>query len=733
MKINSFPYYKQLNRKDCGPACLRMISKYYGRFYNAGSMRLFSGVNKEGISLFGLGETANNIGFRTRSVQLSCAELVNDANLPCILHWDQNHFVVLLPFSTWNKKRFRIADPSKGILSLSGQDFRLHWVTNTGETGEMGTALLLEPTPAFYASRGEKENKINWGIFTQYLKKSKWQIIQVCCALIITSLLQLIFPFLTKSIVDTGINGKNLSYITLILVAQLMLVFSRSIIDFIRSRLLLHISSIINLSILSDFWYKLTRLPVNYFNRHHTGDIMQRIGDHRQIQEFLTGTAINAVFSMVSFVVFAVVLSSYNSMCLLIFVTGTLLYYAWVHFFFHIRRNINYQTFHLSAKENNATIQLVLGMQEIKLHNAEQSKRWEWEEIQAKIFKLNFKNLSYTQLQQAGALLINQGKDVIITFVVARLVVNSELSFGTMLAIQYIIGQLSGPVEQFVSFMQQGQDAKISMERLNEVHQMNEEEEPGKSYINNLQHDDIFIEDLSFTYTGSGNLPAIKNLTLKVPRGKITAIVGSSGSGKTTLVKILLKFFDEYEGEIKVGYHNFKDIRPSDWRRQCSAVLQDGYIFNDTIARNIAIGADEIDYPDLKQACYTANILSFIESLPNGFNTMLGTDGADMSEGQKQRLLIARAVYKNPEFLFFDEATNALDAKNEKMIVNNLKTFFAGRTVVVVAHRLSTVKDADKIIVMEDGQIAEEGSHQHLSALKGKYYELIKNQLELSA
>ena len=728
-----FPYYKQANRMDCGPACLRMVAKYYGRFYNAGSIRLAAGFNKEGVSLLGLAEAARNIGLKTRSVQLSYEELVKEAELPCILHWDQNHYVVLCPFSRWNGKKLRIADPSKGMLTLTEKDFRQHWVSSGSETAETGTALLLEPTPAFYNSKGEKENKANWGMFIQYLKKSKWQIVQVCFALLITSALQLIFPFLTKSVVDVGINGKDLSYITLILIAQLMLVFSRNFIDFIRSRLLLHISSIINLSILSDFWYKLTRLPVSYFNRHHTGDIMQRISDHRQIQEFLTGTAINAVFSLVTFFVFAFVLASYNMIFFMIFAAGTIFYYGWVHLFLRIRRSINYQTFDLSAKESNATIQMVHGMQEIKLHNAEQAKRWEWEEIQAKIFKLNFRNLTYTQLQQTGALLINQGKDVLITCMVARLVVKGELSLGTMLAIQYIIGQLGGPVEQFVSFIQHGQDAKISMERLNEVHQMKDEEVAGKSYVTNMQYDDINIENLSFTYTGAGNSPVIKNLNLIVPKGKVTAIVGLSGSGKTTLIKILLKFFEEYDGVIKIGQNNFQDIRPSDWRRQCSAVLQNGYIFNDSIARNIAIGDAEVDYAELKQSCQTANILSFIESLPNGFNTRLGVDGTDMSEGQKQRLLIARAVYKNPEFLFFDEATNSLDAKNEKVIVENLKAFFTGRTVVVVAHRLSTVKDADKIIMLEDGQIAEEGSHQYLSALKGKYYELVKNQLELGS
>lgn len=731
--MNFLPFYRQLSKMDCGPACLRMIAKYYGRFYNAGSIRMNAGFNKEGVSLFGLGEAAAGIGFKTQSVQLSYVELIRDAELPCILHWDKNHFVVLYPFSKWNKNKLRIADPSKGIIYYSEKRFKEHWLINTNDTEETGTALLLEPTQAFYTSKGETKGKINWRIFSKYLKRCRWQIVQVCIALAITSILQLVFPFLTKSIVDIGINGKNLSYITLVLIAQLMLVLSRNLVDFIRSRLLLYISSLLNLSILSDFWYKLTRLPLSYFNRYHTGDIMQRLNDHRVIQEFLTGTAISALFSIATFIVFVTVLASYNILFILAFGIGTLLYYAWVHLFLKIRRTVNYQTFHLVAKESNATIQMMHGMQEIKLHNAEQAKREEWEEIQAKIFKLNFKNLSYNQLQQAGALLINQGKDVVITFMVARLVINGELSLGTMLAIQYIIGQLSGPVEQFVSFLQHGQDAKISIERLNEVHQMKEEEEPGKTYINHITFEDLLIHDLTFAYPGSEDKPVLKNIRLKIPRGKVTAIVGASGSGKTTLMKILLKFFDDYEGSIKIGKHDLKEIRPSQWRYKCGAVLQDGYIFNDSIAKNIAIGADKIEDISLKQACATANILDFINSLPGGFDTRLGAEGIDVSEGQKQRLLIARAVYKNPEFLFFDEATNALDTKNEKIIVENLKEFFTGRTVVVVAHRLSTVRNADKIIVMEEGQIAEEGTHQYLSALKGKYYDLVKNQLELES
>jgi ATP-binding cassette subfamily B protein len=541
-----------------------------------------------------------------------------------------------------------------------------------------------------------------------------------------------------------------MQYITIILVAQLMLMFSKTIVDFIRSRLLLRISNILNLQILSDFWIKVTRLPLSYFDTHHTGDTLQRIGDHRQIQNFLTGSALNTLFSVFNFLVYAVVLMYYNVMLFFVFMTGTVMYFGWIQFFLKIRRSINYRTFHLSAEENNATLQLIQGMQEIRLHNAEKQKRWEWENIQAKIFKLNFKNLNYNQWQQAGAFLINQTQDIVILFIVAGLVINGSLTLGAMLAIQYIVGQLSGPVNQWVGFIQSAQDAKISMERLNEIHQLAEEQDPAKTYNTILPQDkSIQIKNLSFTYPGAGNEPVIKNMDLYIPEGKITAIVGVSGSGKTTLLKLLLKILNEYEGEIRIGGSVplsfgeglgvrprkngmlFQHLSPPYWRQLCGAVMQEGYIFNDTIARNIAVGDENIDLDKLINSCEIANILSFIESLPNGFYTELGREGTGLSQGQKQRLLIARAVYKNPDYLFFDEATNSLDANNEKEIVENLDRFFKGKTVIVVAHRLSTVKNADKIVVLENGEVVEEGTHEYLSNTGGKYYELVKNQLEL--
>jgi ATP-binding cassette subfamily B protein len=668
--------------------------------------------------------------------------------LPCVLHFSQNHFVVLPPLKQ-NPKRGRtiaVADPAKGLIRYSLDEFLQLWISNNDSEGKgTGIALLLEPTASFYNHSDEKEYKLSWKIVFDYLRNSKWDVTQVFIALLVTMLFQLIFPFLTQSIVDTGINTQNVQFITIILLAQLMLVFSRTVIDFVRSRVLLNISTKINFSLVSDFWIKLTRLPIAYFDSYHTGDTLQRLGDSKNIERFLTGSSLNTIFSLFSFVVFSVILSIYNIQLFIIFGAGSVLYFIWIQLFLRLRRKINYQSFNLYAKENNASLQLVQGMQELKLNNAENIKRWEWENIQASLFKLSFKNLSYSQIQQAGAVFINEGKNLVVTFMVAQMVIQGQLTMGTMLAVQYIIGQLNGPIEQFVGFIQSAQDAKISLERLSEIHNMQEEETPETSIGGCVQYlpenRSISLSNLSFAYPGVGNDPVLKDINLDIPEGKTTAIVGVSGSGKTTLLKLLLKFYDRFDGEISIGSLvsesgesqslKFKYISPSFWRKQCGSVLQDGFIFNDSIANNIAVGFDRPDLSKLVKACKTANILSFIESLPNGFNTKIGTDGVGISQGQKQRLLIARAVYKDPQYLFFDEATNALDSNNERAIVENLQHFFEDRTVLVVAHRLSTVKNADNIVVLHEGKIVEQGTHSELSVLKGKYYELVKNQLDL--
>jgi ATP-binding cassette, subfamily B, bacterial len=723
----NFPFYRQQDAMDCGPTCIRMLSKYYGKSIGINKLRIHSSYSREGVSLLGISRAAETVGFKTIAVKINTSSLIEETLLPCILHWNQNHFVVLYKAK---KNNFTIADPAIGIINLSEKEFIENWIFDKDDN--RGISLILEPTASFYEYENEKTNSIGWGLLLRYTFKFKGKIIQLFLGLIIGSLLQLIFPFLTQSIVDTGINTNNLNFIQLILLAQFILFFARTIVEFIRNKILLFISTHINLSILSDFWIKLMRLPLYFFDTKQTGDIIQRINDHHKIESFITGTAIQTIFSIFNLLTFSIVLLYFNTSIFLIFALGSILYFLWISIFLKYRRQLNYKQFAITSKENSATMQLIYGMHEIKLNNAEHLKRWEWEGLQASLFKLNFKSLSLSQYQQAGAFFINEGKNILISYIVATLVLKGNLTLGEMLAIQYIIGQLSGPVEQLIQFSQYSQDAKISLERLNEIHQLDDEEPKESSYNNYLSDNhSIHLKDLKFTYAGAGNEIILKNINTIFPSGKVTAIVGMSGSGKTTILKLIQKFYEDYEGEIKIGDTVLKYVSPYYWRSITGSVMQDGFIFSDSIEKNIAVGDEKPDYKKLIHACKVANILSFVERLPLGFNTKIGSEGNGISAGQKQRLLIARAVYKNPQFLFFDEATNALDANNEKEIMINLQQFFQGRTVIVVAHRLSTVKDAFKIIVLENGEIIEEGNHEELASKKGKYYELVKNQLEL--
>lgn len=727
-----FPYFRQLDAMDCGPTCLRMVAKHYGRNVSLEYLRQKTEYGKQGASLLGLANAAEAIGFHTIGVKVSFEQLIKDAPLPAILHWDQYHFVVLTPGS--NAGKLQIADPAKGMIQLTPQAFKSHWLSTAEGAIPKGIALLLEPTDALQTpiEEGTPAQALGWWSLIRQLAGYKSYLVQVALGLLLGSLLQLIFPFLTQSLVDTGINTRNLHFIQIVLAAQLMLLLSQTVVEFIRSRILLHVSTRVNLKLLSAFWAKLLRLPIHFFDSKHPGDILQRLGDQQRIEQFLTGSALNTLFSLFSLLIFSVVLLQYNAQIFYIFMIGSVLYLLWIRLFLRFRRRLDYQRFAIMARENNASMQLVYGVQEIKLNNAENSFRWKWETLQAGVFQLNFKSLSLNQYQQIGALFINQGKNIFITFLVAQQVVNGQLTLGVMLAVQYIIGQLNAPIEQLIGFTQQAQDAAISLERMNDIQVLEDEEPAGRQLQQSLPQDHtIHISNLSFTYPGAGNEPVLKNISLSIPQQKTTAIVGMSGSGKTTLLKLLLRFYDSYSGEIRLGATAFTTISPRYWRRQCGVVMQDSFIFNDTILKNITVTEDRIDMEGVMHACRTANILEYIESLPLGFFTKLGAEGVGMSGGQRQRLSIARAVYKQPSFIFFDEATNSLDANNEKVILENLQNFFACKTVVVVAHRLSTVKHADNIVVMHKGQVCEQGAHQQLIDLRGKYYELVKNQLEL--
>ena len=728
--FNPFPFHHQPYPMDCGPTCLKMIAQYYGKIISIHTLRTYSEFARDGVSLLGIAQAAERLGFKAIGVKISFNELCTDATLPCIAHYNQNHFVVVIKT---NKKFVTIADPAKGIIKYPKADFLRNWITTKNNDNiDAGIALLLSPTNTFYELQNEKEKIVGLQKLFIYIVQHKRFFSQIILSLLVGAAIQLIFPFLTQSMIDIGINTQNLSYIYIVLIAQLVLYVSKTGIEFIRSRMLLYISTKVNLSILSEFWIKLMKLPLSYFDTKQVGDIIQRINDHKRIEQFLTYNSVSTIFSIFNLLVFSVILGFYNMQIFFIFFVGSFLYLCWILLFLKQRRKIDFKVFDAAALENNITMQLIYGMQDIKLNNSEQTKRWKWEEAQANIFKLHFKSLSISQYQQAGAIFINEGKNIIISFLVATLVLKGQLTIGAMLAIQYIIGQLNSPVEQLIGFTQQLQDAKISVERLNEIHQLQDEQDQHKQYAtkNNFT-ESINFKNVHFTYPGAGNEPVLQNIDIQIPINKVTAIVGMSGSGKTTLIKLLQKFYENYSGNILLDNTDLKNIEPFYWRTLCGSVLQEGYIFSDSILQNIIINDELYNQDQLIQACTVANIISYIDSLPLGFNTKIGAEGNGLSAGQKQRILIARAVYKNPAFVFFDEATNALDANNEKVIMEKLATFFKNRTVIIVAHRLSTVKNADKIIVMHEGIVVEEGTHNELVNKKRYYYDLVKNQLEL--
>ncbi|SDH74702.1 peptidase domain-containing ABC transporter [Mucilaginibacter gossypii] len=719
-----FQFYKQPDQMDCGPTCLRMIARHYGRNFTVQTLRRLCEINKEGVSLLGISDAAEKIGFRSMGVKLNAAQL-KDAELPCILHWRQNHFVVLYNIK---KHKYYLADPADGMVVLNEADFNRNWQSDAGS----GIVLLLSPTPDFYEQENEKGNEVRWSFLLRYLITYRKLVIQLFFGLGIGSMLQLIAPFLTQSIVDIGINTRNLNFIYIVLFAQIALIIGRVSVDFIRSWILLHISTRVNISILTDFLIKLMKLPIGYFDTKMTGDIMQRMSDQKKIEGFLTGSTLSTLFSMFNLLVFSVVLAYYNATIFFVFAVSSTLYTIWITLFLKRRRALNYKSFEVSAKNQGSIVQLIGGMQEIKLNNCEQQKRWEWEHIQARLFKFSVKSLALSQYQQGGATFINEGKNILITFLSAQAVISGNLTLGAMVAVQSIVGQLSSPIEQLLGFIQGFQDAKISLERLNEIHQMDDEEPVGKEWSHTLpENKSLTLNNLTFSYPGAGNEPVLENIELVIPHGKTTAIVGMSGSGKTTIIKLLLRFYEPQKGDIKVGGQQIGNIAFKTWRGQCGVVMQDGFIFSDTIERNIAVGDDYPDKAKLRHAVKVANIQDFIDGLPLGLNTMIGAEGNGISQGQRQRMLIARAVYKDPHYIFFDEATNALDANNERVIMDNLTRFFEGRTVVIVAHRLSTVSNADNIIVLDKGRIIEQGTHNQLTALKGDYYKLVRNQLEL--
>lgn len=728
-----FPNYRQVGQKDCGPTCLKIISKFYGKNISIQKLRDLCETNRSGSNLENISDASEKIGLRSLGVKISTEQL-KEIPLPCVLHWNKNHYVVLYRVKN---KIYYVSDPAQGLLKYNEKEFLESWIGNNSSSSTYeGLALLLETTPEFYQDESEDDEVINslgFRFLYRYVFKYKKFLWQLIFGLIASSLLQLLLPFLTQSIVDVGIENQDINFIYLILVAQLALFFGKSAIEVIRGWILLHLSARINISLISDFFIKLMKLQISFFDSRMTGDILQRINDHKRIERILTTSSLNVLFSLVNLIIFSIVLAYYNLYILLIFLVGSLFYFLWVIIFLKKRAILDYKRFSQLSREQSKVIELISGMQEIKLHNAERQKRWGWEYIQAKLFKVSIEGLALEQYQRLGSSFINELKNILITVVSAKLVIDGSITLGMMLAITYIVGQLNSPIAQLINFIRELQDARISLDRLSEIHNKDDEEESLREKKSEISlNADFHLQKLSFRYIGSQEL-VLKELDLIIPSRKVTAIVGTSGSGKTTLMKLLLKFYDPTSGTIKMGSTDLQNISQRAWRDQSGVVMQEGYIFSDTIARNIAVGEDFIDKGKLAHAVDVANIKEFIESLPLSYNTKIGMEGVGLSTGQKQRMLIARAVYKNPNFLFFDEATSALDAHNEKIIMEKLNAFYKNKTVVVIAHRLSTVKNADQIVVLENGNIIERGTHTELVKLKGSYFTLVKNQLELGS
>lgn len=727
--FKKFKSYIQLEQMDCGPTCLKMISNHHGKSYSIKHIRDRSNISREGISLKSISIAAEAIGFETLAVKIDPQRL-EEIPLPCVLHWTKNHFIVLYEIRKNKKGKgniYKVADPKIGLITYTEKEFSESWLDAEGE----GIALLLKPTPSFYVTTVPVNQMYTFSKLLNYTLKYKMLLLCLVLGLVVGSALQLLVPYLTKSVVDVGIKNRDIQFIYIILLAQIMLFIGRSTLQFFQSWILLHISIRVNISILSDFLMKLMRLPISFFDTRIPGDILQRIRDQDRIKNFFTVASVNLIFSFVTLIVFGTLLCTYNFKIFLCFVISAVIYILYIMYFLRRRRIFDFKRFDIESSNQDSLIQLVQGIQEIKLNNCEDEKRWEWERIQVKLFNLNVKGLALDQAQQGGALFINEGKNILITFFSAIAVIQGEMTLGTMLAVQYIIGQLNAPLDLLVNFMRTAQDAKISLERLNEIYENEDEGQISEGLLKSVPaNKSITITNMNFSYPGSDH-PVLEDINIHIPDGKVTAIVGMSGSGKTTLLKLLLKFYKPDSGQILIDSNiPLNDIEHNAWREGCGVVMQDGFIFSNSIVNNITIKG-EVDEKRLHQATDIANIKDFVQRLPLKYETVIGPEGIDLSKGEQQRLLIARAVYKNPSYIILDEATNSLDANNEREISDNLNNFFIGHTVIVVAHRLSTVKNADQIIVLDKGHIVESGNHATLVSKKGNYYNLVKNQLEL--
>lgn len=728
--MGSFRQVFQTDSMDCGAACLCMIARHYGKKYSMRFFRENAHISREGISMLGLSMAAEKVGFRTLSAKITVEQLAEQIALPCILHWDGRHYVVCHRVSGKGGNRvFHICDPAIGKIRVRGDELRSHWLSGHLGEEEVGLAMQLEPAPDFREKQPE-DPADGFGLlfFSRYILPHKWQLAGLLFGALVVMAMGYFLPFISQSVVDIGILGRNMEFIVLMMAMQLMISFSQTTVMFMQGWVSLHVNTVINVRLISGYLGKLAGMPLPFFEVRTLGDILQRIGDHDRIKSFLMNDLTDIVFATVTFVTFSIVLGIYNWRILAIFLLGNTAYALWVVSFMHYRRELDNRVFQQSATLQNNMVQFIRGMQEIKLNNLEERKCREWESLQAGLYRLGRRGLMIGQVQQAGSLVFSTTTGIAISYMTARRVVDGEMTLGMMTSLSFILGQVSGPIGSFIGFIQRYQDARISLERLGDIHGQKDDRRKA-ARCGMPAGGDIHVRNVSYSYNGLERELVLKGVSLTIPQGRVTAIVGRSGCGKTTLVKLMQGFYQPVTGTVEVGGIPLRDIHVQEWRAHIGAVMQDGYIFSDSIAGNVSV-EENADMDRVEEALEAVNMKEFVHSLPNGLDTRIGEDGLQLSQGQRQRILLARVIYKRPEYIFLDEATNSLDTRNENDIMAYIGKHLKGHTIIVVAHRLSTVRDADNIVVMEDGQVAEQGVHGQLLGNRGAYYRLVQAQLD---
>ncbi|MDR0332470.1 MAG: peptidase domain-containing ABC transporter [Dysgonamonadaceae bacterium] len=726
MLFRRFPIEYQMDSQDCGPASLKIITKHFGKFYSLQYLRDRCGITKEGVSLLDLSTGAESIGLRSLAIKCTITDVVNSVPFPAILFWKESHFIVVYHA---DKKHVWVSDPAKGRIKYTHEEFRRGWYPK-GE--QQGVLLAIEPTAEFKSTKAEKEQKKNnFMSILKYFVPYKRNFGLIFVIMLVVTLLQGMLPFISKAVIDVGIKTSDVKFINMVLIGNISILLSVMIFNVLRDWIMLHITARVNIALISDYLIKLMKLPVTFFENKLLGDILQRAQDHERIRNFIMNNSLSLIFSTFTFVVFAIILLIYNAIIFYIFLAGSILYVCWVLLFLSIRKKLDWQYFELLAKDQSYWVETVSSIQDVKINNYEKHRRWKWEEIQACLYHVNKRVLAITNAQNLGAQFIESIKNMGIVFFCAMAVIQGDITFGVMISTQFIIGMLNGPLVQFINFVVSAQYAKISFLRINEIRQLEDEEELlaiGSTTIL-PEKKTITLENVHFQYTPNAPL-VLRNVYLQIPENKVTAIVGGSGSGKSTLLKLLVRLYKPSYGEIKMDTMNVNAINLRQWRDMCGVVMQDGKMFSDTILNNIVLDDEHIDHNRLRNACRIAQIEDEINAMPKGFETTIGETGRGLSGGQKQRMLIARALYRDPKFLFLDEATNALDSINERKIVEALNNAFAERTVVVIAHRLSTIRNADQIVVLDKGFIVEAGNHETLMEKKGHYFALVESQMQ---